>query len=301
MFKKEDQRYDLISYINEDENLTLKEVLLDKLNFSVRGLSKMKRYKTVKVNKKYISPSEKVKKGDLIEVDITEEMADFNPQNLNLEILYDDFDIIMVNKPPFMVVHPTKSHFENTIANGVTHYINEQKEKVKIRFVNRLDMNTSGLVIVAKNPYAQFVLSSDMKEDKVEKVYIAVVKGIVKEDSGTIDAPIYRPTDDSVKRIVDERGQASVTHYEVIERLNDATVLKLRLETGRTHQIRVHLNHIGQGIIGDELYGYTNEELINRQALHAYSLKFKQPRTREDLHFTASLPQDMLDLIEKLK
>ena len=301
MFKKEDQRYDLISYINEDENLTLKEVLLDKLNFSVRGLSKMKRYKTVKVNKKYISPSEKVKKGDLIEVDITEEMADFNPQNLNLEILYDDFDIIMVNKPPFMVVHPTKSHFENTIANGVTHYINEQKEKVKIRFVNRLDMNTSGLVIVAKNPYAQFVLSSDMKEDKVEKVYIAVVKGIVTEDSGTIDAPIYRPTDDSVKRIVDERGQASVTHYEVIERLNDATVLKLRLETGRTHQIRVHLNHIGHGIIGDELYGYTNEELINRQALHAYSLKFKQPRTREDLHFTASLPQDMLDLIEKLK
>lgn len=301
MFKKEDQRYDLISYINEDENLTLKEVLLDKLNFSVRGLSKMKRYKTVKVNKKYISPSEKVKKGDLIEVDITEEMADFNPQNLNLEILYDDFDIIMVNKPPFMVVHPTKSHFENTIANGVTHYINEQKEKVKIRFVNRLDMNTSGLVIVAKNPYAQFVLSSDMKEDKVEKVYIAVVKGIVTEDSGTIDAPIYRPTDDSVKRIVDERGQASVTHYEVIERLNDATVLKLRLETGRTHQIRVHLNHIGHGIIGDELYGYINEELINRQALHAYSLKFKQPRTREDLHFTASLPQDMLDLIEKLK
>ena len=301
MFKKEDQRYDFISYINEDENLTLKEVLLDKLNFSVRGLSKMKRYKTVKVNKKYISPSEKVKKGDLIEVDITEEMADFNPQNLNLEILYDDFDIIMVNKPPFMVVHPTKSHFENTIANGVTHYINEQKEKVKIRFVNRLDMNTSGLVIVAKNPYAQFVLSSDMKEDKVEKVYIAVVKGIVTEDSGTIDAPIYRPTDDSVKRIVDERGQASVTHYEVIERLNDATVLKLRLETGRTHQIRVHLNHIGHGIIGDELYGYINEELINRQALHAYSLKFKQPRTREDLHFTASLPQDMLDLIEKLK
>ena len=301
MFKKEDQRYDLISYINEDENLTLKEVLLDKLNFSVRGLSKMKRYKTVKVNKKYISPSEKVKKGDLIEVDITEEMADFNPQNLNLEILYDDFDIIMVNKPPFMVVHPTKSHFENTIANGVTHYINEQKEKVKIRFVNRLDMNTSGLVIVAKNPYAQFVLSSDMKEDEVEKVYIAVVKGIVKEDSGTIDAPIYRPTDDSVKRIVDERGQASVTHYEVIERLNDATVLKLRLETGRTHQIRVHLNHIGHGIIGDELYGYINEELINRQALHAYSLKFKQPRTREDLHFTASLPQDMLELIEKLK
>lgn len=301
MFRKEDQKYNIISYINEDENLTLKEVLLDKLNFSVRSLSKMKRYKTVKVNNEYIRPGDKINKGDLIEVKIEEEMADFKPQDLKLPILYDDFDIIMVNKPPFMVVHPTKSHFENTIANGVTHYVVEKSENVKIRFVNRLDMNTSGLVIVAKNPYAQFVLSSDMKEDKVEKMYIAVVKGVVKEDFGTINEPIYRPTDDSIKRIVHEEGQPSVTHFEVVERLKDATVLKLKLETGRTHQIRVHLNHIGHGIIGDELYGYVDENLINRQALHAFSLKFKQPRTREDLEFKAPLPNDMEELIEKLK
>ncbi|SFI91884.1 23S rRNA pseudouridine1911/1915/1917 synthase [Terrisporobacter glycolicus] len=301
MFRKEDQKYNIISYINEDENLTLKEVLLDKLNFSVRSLSKMKRYKTVKVNNEYIRPGDKINKGDLIEVKIEEEMADFKPQDLKLPILYDDFDIIMVNKPPFMVVHPTKSHFENTIANGVTHYVVEKSENVKIRFVNRLDMNTSGLVIVAKNPYAQFVLSSDMKEDKVEKMYIAVVKGVVKEDFGTINEPIYRPTDDSIKRIVHEEGQPSVTHFEVVERLKDSTVLKLKLETGRTHQIRVHLNHIGHGIIGDELYGYVDENLINRQALHAFSLKFKQPRTREDLEFKAPLPKDMEELIEKLK
>lgn len=301
MFRKEDQKYNIISYINEDENLTLKEVLLDKLNFSVRSLSKMKRYKTVKVNNKYIRPGDKINKGDLIEVKIEEDMADFKPQDLKLPILYDDFDIIMVNKPPFMVVHPTKSHFENTIANGVTHYVVEKSENVKIRFVNRLDMNTSGLVIVAKNPYAQFVLSSDMKEDKVEKMYIAVVKGVVKEDFGTINEPIYRPTDDSIKRIVHEEGQPSVTHFEVVERLKDATVLKLKLETGRTHQIRVHLNHIGHGIIGDELYGHVDENLINRQALHAFSLKFKQPRTREDLEFNAPLPKDMEELIEKLK
>jgi len=301
MFRKEDQKYNIISYINEDENLTLKEVLLDKLNFSVRSLSKMKRYKTVKVNHEYIRPGDKINKGDLIEVKIEEDMADFKPQDLKLPILYDDFDIIMVNKPPFMVVHPTKSHFENTIANGVTHYVVEKSENVKIRFVNRLDMNTSGLVIVAKNPYAQFVLSSDMKEDKVEKMYIAVVKGVVKEDFGTINEPIYRPTDDSIKRIVHEEGQPSVTHFEVIERLKNATVLKLKLETGRTHQIRVHLNHIGHGIIGDELYGDVDENLINRQALHAFSLKFKQPRTREDLEFKAPLPKDMEELIEKLK
>ena len=301
MLKKEDQKYNIISYINEEENLTLKEVLLDKLNFSVRSLSKMKRYKTVKVNNTYIRPADKINKGDLIEVRIEEDMADFKPQDLKLSILYDDFDIIMVNKPAFMVVHPTKSHYENTIANGVTHYIMEKDEKVKVRFVNRLDMNTSGLVIVAKNPYAQFVLSSDMKDDKVEKMYIAVVKGIVESDFGTINEPIYRPTDDSIKRIVHEDGQPSVTHFEVVERLKDATVLKLKLETGRTHQIRVHLNHIGHGIIGDELYGYVDENLIKRQALHAYSLKFKQPRTREDLEFNAPLPKDMEELIEKLK
>lgn len=300
LFKKENQRYDLITYISEEE-MTLKDILLDKLNFSVRSLSKMKREQTVLVNKEFKKPSTKIKKGDLIEVKIDEEMANFMPQDLKFDILYDDFDLIMVNKPPFMVVHPTKSHSDNTVANGVTYYINEKKENVKIRFVNRLDMNTSGLVIVAKNAYAHHALSNDMSLDNVEKVYIAVVKGVVKKDSGTINLPIFRPSEDSIKRVVDDKGQASITHYEVLERLNDATVLKLRLETGRTHQIRVHLSHIGYGIIGDELYGYVDENLINRQALHAYSLKFKQPRTKENLDFKADLPEDMKNLIEKLR
>lgn len=301
MFRKEDQKYNIILYINEEENLTLKEVLLDKLNFSVRSLSKMKRYKTVKVNNKYIKPGDKIEKGDLIQVEIMEDMADFKPQDLNLEILYDDFDIIMVNKPPFMVVHPTKSHFDNTIANGITYYIKEKSEKVKVRFVNRLDMNTSGLVIVAKNAYAHHTLSVDMGNDAVEKKYITVVKGIVENDEGTINEPIYRPTEDSIKRIVDEKGQASITHYKVLERLNDATVVEVKLETGRTHQIRVHMSHIGHGIIGDELYGYVDENLINRQALHAYSLSFNQPRTKENLEFKAELSNDIKNLIEKLR
>lgn len=301
MFRKEDQKYNIILYINEEENLTLKEVLLDKLNFSVRSLSKMKRYKTVKVNNKYIKPGDKIEKGDLIQVEIMEDMADFKPQDLNLEILYDDFDIIMVNKPPFMVVHPTKSHFDNTIANGITYYIKEKNEKVKVRFVNRLDMNTSGLVIVAKNAYAHHTLSVDMGNDAVEKKYITVVKGIIENDEGTINEPIYRPTEDSIKRIVDEKGQASITHYKVLERLNDATVVEVKLETGRTHQIRVHMSHIGHGIIGDELYGYVDENLINRQALHAYSLSFNQPRTKENLEFKAELSNDIKNLIEKLR
>ncbi|MGN1033688.1 MAG: RluA family pseudouridine synthase, partial [Intestinibacter sp.] len=225
----------------------------------------------------------------------------FTAQDLNLDIVYDDFDLIVVNKPPFMVVHPTKSHFENTMANGVTDYIIKKGEAVKIRFVNRLDMNTSGLVIVAKNPFAQHVLSSEMKDEGFDKKYITVVKGIVEKDRDTINEPIYRPTDDSVKRVVDPRGQESITHYKVIERLKDATVLEVKLETGRTHQIRVHMSHIGHPIIGDELYGSLDEDLINRQALHAYSLKFKQPRTKEILEFKTDIPRDMKELIEKLR
>ena len=128
-----------------------------------------------------------------------------------------------------------------------------------------------------------------------------VVKGIVVDDCGTINKPIYRSTEDSIKRVVDERGQDSVTHYKVIDRLNDATVLEVRLETGRTHQIRVHMEHIGHGIIGDELYGYVDENLINRQALHAYSLAFEQPRTKEKLEFKTNLPKDIEELINKLK
>lgn len=300
MFEKENQRYNLISYTNEEE-MTLKEVLLDKLNFSVRSLSKMKREKSVLVNGVYKKPSLKVYSGDLIEVKIDEEKANFEPQDLNLQIIYDDFDIIMVNKPPFMVVHPTKSHYDKTIANGISYYIDNQKENVKIRFVNRLDMNTSGLVIVAKNAYAHHTLSTAMSENKVEKKYITVVDGIIKENEGTIDEPIYRPTEDSIKRIIDERGQSSVTHYKVIERLENATVLEVSLETGRTHQIRVHMAHIGHGIIGDELYGYVDEELINRQALHAYKLEFEQPRTKEKLKFKADIPEDMKELISKLR
>ncbi len=300
MFKKENQKYNLISYTSNEDS-TLKQILLDKLNFSVRSLSKMKREETVLVNKEFKKPSTKIKIGDLIEVKIEEDMANFEPQDLNLEVLYDDFDIIMVNKPPFMVVHPTKSHYNNTIANGITDYIIKKDEKIKVRFVNRLDMNTSGLVIIAKNAYAHHILSKDMSDDKVQKKYITVVKGTVKDDKGTINQPIYRPTEDSIKRVVDERGQASVTHYKVLERLNDATVLEIKLETGRTHQIRVHMEYMGHGIIGDELYGYVDENLINRQALHAYSLDFDQPRTKENLEFIAKLPMDIEELIEKLK
>ncbi|MDR1774483.1 MAG: RluA family pseudouridine synthase, partial [Clostridioides sp.] len=298
MFNEELQSYDVIAYESEEDGI-LKEILLNKLKFSVRAISKMKRYKTINVNGDFRKLNTEIKKGDLITVKIDEEKSEFKSQDLGLNIIYDDFDIIVVDKPANMVVHPTKSHSDTTMANGVTHYIEEKGYKVKIRFVNRLDMNTSGLVIVAKNAYAHYTLSESMKSDFFKKKYIAIVKGIVKDDEGIINEPIYRTSDDSIKRVVDERGQESITKYKVIERLNDATMLELELLTGRTHQIRVHLSHIGHGIIGDELYGYYDENLFKRQALHAYSLEFEQPRTKKELKFKSEIPEDIKELIEK--
>ncbi len=301
MLIKENQKYNLISYVVERDGIDLKTVLLEELNISIRFLSKLKKDKSIFVNGEFRKIHEEVKKGDTVEIKIKEDRNNFESEDLDIEIIYEDFDLIVVNKPPFMVVHPTKSHTNKTLANGLTFYFKNKKEKPRIRFVNRLDMNTSGLLIVAKNAYAHHILSEDMGENEVSKKYLTVVKGIVKEDFGTIHAPIYRPTEDSIKRVIDEKGQDSITHYKVLERLKDATVLEVLLETGRTHQIRVHMNYIGHPIIGDELYGYVDENLITRQALHALELELKQPRTRENLKLRANVSKDIKDLIEKLK
>ena len=286
----------------EYDKRKIREFLKEELGLSSRLIRSAAIDKRIKVDGVAVKMNYVVKTGEEIKIELSKkESQNIEPEKMDIEIVYEDSDILVLNKKPFMVVHPTKSHFENTMANGVTDYIIKKGEDVKIRFVNRLDMNTSGLVIVAKNPFAQHVLSSEMKDDDFEKKYITVVKGIIEEDEGTINQPIYRPTDDSVKRVVDERGQESITHYKVIERLNDATTVEVKLETGRTHQIRVHMAHIGHPIIGDELYGFVDENLIKRQALHAYSLKFRQPRTKELLEFKADIPEDMKMLIQKLK
>lgn len=199
-----------------------------------------------------------------------------------------------------MVVHPTKSHFDGTLANAISYHIDRRGEGPRIRFVNRLDMNTSGLVVVAKNSYAHHKLSLDMGQDNVYKEYLAIVEGIISEDSGVLDFPIYRETEDSISRVVDPRGQRSITHFRTLQRLDGASLLSLRLETGRTHQIRVHLSHTGHPIIGDDLYGKPDSPLISRQALHAYRIGFDQPRFGDRIELTADLPQDMVELLEKL-
>ncbi len=284
----------------EHEGKELKDILYDEMKLSSRLVRKMKRNKSILVNGNFITFHARLRKGDKVEAIMADEVNQFEPENIPMEVVYEDQDLVIVDKQPGLVVHPTKGHPTGTMANALVYRMKHRGDSYKIRFVNRLDRDTSGLIIIAKNPYAQQELSKQMQRDQVEKIYLAVVKGIIQDEKGTVDAPIGRPDPDDILRQVYEGGQASVTHYEVIERLEDATVIRIKLETGRTHQIRVHMAHIGYPLIGDELYGYVDQELIQRQALHAETLIFQQPRTGERVEVSAPIPEDIRALIQKL-
>lgn len=291
---------------NIEEGTKIREYLKTELGLSTRLIRSASINKKIFVDDEVVKMNRVLNSGEIIKIDLEkDESQDIAPEKIDIDVIYEDEDILVVNKKPFMVVHPTKSYQSGTLANGVINYFMENNQNCIVRLVSRLDMNTSGLIIIAKNQFSHGMLSKEMSENKVEKRYLAIVHGTIKEKQGTIDLPIYKPEDieNGTKRIVDERGQRSVTHYKVLEEFKEASLVECKLETGRTHQIRVHLSHLGHSIYGDTLYGYgeEEEELINRQALHAYGLNFKSPRTGEELELRAELPADMKQLINKLK
>ena len=303
MIAENKQKENTIVYDTEqdDDGKTLKEVLKKKLDFSSRLLTKLKQSKTVFIDGQYSKYHEIVRKGTQIKIIMEEEPNHFIPQNINLEIIYEDIDLILINKHPGIVTHPTKSHPDNTISNATAWYLMNKGVNCKIRFVNRLDMNTSGLLIIAKNSYSHHILSKQIQQNEIEKKYIAFVWGIIEDSRGKIEAPICRPSDGSIKRTVNQRGRRALTEFKVLKRYKNATMIEINLITGRTHQIRVHMSHLGHPLIGDSLYGTDDTYLISRQALHASYLSFLQPRYRNIVQVEAPLPNDLVRLEKKLQ
>lgn len=281
-----------------DEGLMIKDILKRRMGFSTRLIRKLKLEGGVSLNRVESKLNVTVRVGDVIKVEFPQEESRFEPQDIPLDIVYEDEDLMIINKSPGIVVHPTKGHPVGTIANALMYLMQKRGEVFKIRFVNRLDMDTSGLLIVAKNAFAQEQLQKQMKENLIVKKYLAVVDGVMDSEKGTIDLPIGIVDENAVGRAVTPDGYPSVTHYKVRKYLkNGKTLVELTLETGRTHQIRVHMSYIGHPVTGDSLYGTAQPELIGRQALHSYYLGFRHPVTDEWIEIRGELPDDIKNLM----
>ncbi len=288
----------------EDEGVGIRRMLRRNFRFSSRLLTRLRAQKSVYLNDQVLEGWMKPKEGDIIRAVLPEEASHFPEEDIPIEVLHEDEDLLILNKQAGITVHPTKGHASHTIANGLMKYMRETGQQFKIRFVNRLDMDTSGILIVGKNSHAQDDLVRQMHGGGMEKSYIALVHGIIEQEEFTIDRPIGRPTPDSVTRCVlpEGQGRPSVTRVRVLERYESGyTQVLLRLETGRTHQIRVHMSWLGHPVAGDSLYGGDAPELIGRQALHAWRIRFLHPVSRRPSEITAPLPDDMIRAIEKAR
>lgn len=242
--------------------------------------------------------SHRLSAGELLTVQIIEEhpSGQIAPSDLILSVVYEDEDLLVLNKPADMPVHPSIGNYERTLANGAAYYYGKQNLPFVFRCINRLDRDTTGLLILAKNMLSAAVLSRQMKERRIFRTYLALVSGNPDPAAGTIDAPIARVPDSVLKRCVSIDGEKAVTHYRVLRQLACSALVELHLDTGRTHQIRVHMKHIGHPLLGDFLYA-PGESSLTRQALHSSSLQFTHPVTGRELTFHAPLPDDMQEYI----
>lgn len=296
-----------------DEGMKVGTVLERRLGISRKLMSRLKLTEQgIQLNGERVYTSVKVKSGDVITCAMEQETSDdILPQEMPLDILYEDEYLLLINKRAGIIVHPTHGHYTGTLANGVVHHWLEKEERVRFRPVHRLDQDTSGVVAIAKNPYVHQQLSMQMQLGEVEKQYCAFVVRAPIPAQGTVDAAIDRNPDERHVRMVTDTGYPSITHYETVRRYGDkAARISLRLETGRTHQIRVHMQHIGCPLIGDPMYGDRAEAVDNpiqfaglelgRQALHAERLAFRHPWTGVPMAFVAPLPEDLQQLEQTL-
>lgn len=246
--------------------------------------------------------NQKISSGDILVVKIIEEQISEHivPQKLNVEIIYEDEDILIANKPANMPIHPSQNHYTDTLANGIAYYFASQQQPFVFRCVNRLDRDTTGLTILCKHQLANGILSNMVSNRQIKRTYLAICQddGSLPED-GTINAPIARKEGSTIERIVDfKTGEYAVTHFTKLSHdpQKAISLIELKLETGRTHQIRVHMKYIGHPLIGDDLY-QSDCSLIQRQALHSFSLRFTHPITLQEMYFEQPLPNDMQKLL----
>ena len=262
----------------------------------------------VLVDGKPVKASYQVDEGDVISLDIPEAVEpEIEPEDMDLDILYEDQDVILVNKPKGMVVHPAAGHYSHTLVNGLMYHCKDQLSGIngvmRPGIVHRIDMDTTGVIIACKNDMAHNSIAAQLKEHSITRRYQAIVHGVLKDDTGTIEGPIGRhPTDRKKMSINYNNGKNAVTHYKVLKRFRQYTHVECRLETGRTHQIRVHMASIGHPLLGDTVYGSSrNPYHLEGQALHAMILGFVHPRTGEYMEFTAPLPEYFVKLLTKLR
>lgn len=290
----------IINYIVTDEENGIKtEVFLKKRGFSRHLITKLKNTENgLTLDGKLIFTTKVLTSGDLITIRVPSDVSSENivPKNLSFNIVYEDEDLIVVNKPSNMPIHPSQGNFENTLANAVAFYYQNKGEEFVYRSINRLDRNTTGLLILAKNPLSACFLSNMMKKREIKREYLAITQGKTHKD-GIINAPIQRVHESTIERCVDfENGAKAITHYKRILYKNGVSLVSIRLETGRTHQIRVHFKHIGHPLLGDFLYN-PDFSKIDRQTLHSYKLSFTHPITKELMEFTCPLPEDMKKML----
>ncbi len=285
-------------YIDVDESISghsLKEILRNKMYLSSRLVTKRKQTKDILLNGNPVKTSQIAYEGDNIILRM-DEKSNINPEKGALDIVYEDIDVLVINKEAGMIVHPTKNHQTGTLLNKLIYYASEKGEIYKPHLVNRLDRDTSGLLIVAKNPYAHYELMKQMEENTIKKHYLALCKGEIINSFGLLDYKILdRPVEEertSIKRAVSEEGKIAETIYKVKEDKGEIALVELELITGRTHQIRVHMTEMGHPLFGDSLYGEYGLDKIDRQALHAYKIKFYSPRTGK-VELETEMPEDM--------
>ncbi len=277
----------------------IKEIYKKEFGFSDRMVSKLKLNSGVVLNGEVVRVTKCVKTGDvLLAIVPDEKSSNITPTNLPIDIVYQDEDIMLINKNPNMPVHPSQNNYTNTLANALKYYWEKNGEDYIFRAVNRLDKDTSGLMLVAKNAHSHYKLSLQLQSGELQRKYQALCHGIIADDSGTIDFPIRRKDGSTIERCVADDGKRAVTHFKVLKRLNyPATLLDINLDTGRTHQIRVHFSHIGHALLGDWLYGMEDE--MPRQALHSYYVRFIHPTINDEMIFKIPLYDDMASFVEK--